>query len=115
MEVSDCLFCQIAKGEAPSTKVWEDEDFVAIVNKFPVAPVHLLVLPKDHVSKKELVEQGIPGFWEDLLAASITVIKDQGLDKKGYKLVNNGAGYNHFDHEHMHVLGGTKGEPGGKT
>ncbi|NIT04443.1 hypothetical protein GTO10_06110, partial [Candidatus Saccharibacteria bacterium] len=42
-------------------------------------------------------------------------IRHLGLDKSGYKLVNNGAGYNHFEHEHMHILGGTKAEPGGKT
>lgn len=111
MESQDCLFCRIAAGQEPASKVWENEQFLAFKNKFPVAPVHLLVIPKAHVGKKRLIDQGQAGYWEEMMGAVVSVIKDQGLDKKGYKLVNNGAGYNHFDHEHMHVLGGTKKEP----
>lgn len=115
MPEMQCLFCEIAGDRAPSTKVWESDAFVAIENKYPKAPIHLLVMPKDHVSKALLIKEGKKGFFEELMLAVVEVIKLQGLDKSGYKLVNNGAGYNHFDHEHIHVLGGTKGEPGGET
>lgn len=111
----NCLFCQIARGEAPSVKVWEGDKFVAIENKFPKAPVHILVIPKEHVSKKDLVNGVSDNFWSEMFEAVFTVIRLKGLDKTGYKLVNNGAGYNHFDHEHIHVLGGTNTEPGGQT
>ena len=113
-----CLFCDIAAGEEPSEKVWEDGDFVAIKNKYPVAPVHILVIPKKHVSKVELVEDSgstSADFWGKMMGAVFATIRQLGLDKTGYKLVNNGAGYNHFDHEHIHVLGGSKSEPGGRT
>lgn len=113
-----CLFCDIVSGKEPSVKVWEDGDFLVIRNKYPIAPVHVLIMPKKHVSKKEMAEDsGSTGddFWGKIMGAVFATIRELGLNKTGYKLVNNGAGYNHFDHEHIHILGGTKGEPGGRT
>jgi len=113
-----CLFCQIVVGESPSKKVWEDKEFLAIENKYPQAPVHVLVMPKEHVKKKEVIEinsEQNMEFWSKMMNAVFQVVKHLGLDKTGYKLVNNGAGYNHFQHEHIHVLGGSKEEPAGKT
>ena len=101
-------------GEQPASKVWENEEFVAIKNKYPVAPVHVIVMPKSHIVGIEGGSQR-GGFWGKMMLAVFEVIIDLKLDKSGYKLVNNGAGYNHFEHEHIHVLGGTKGEPAGKT
>ena len=113
-----CLFCQIVMGKSPSKKVWENEDFLAIENKYPQAPVHVLVMPKEHIEKEEVRkiedEQNIL-FWGKMMDAVFQVVKHLGLNKTGYKLVNNGAGYNHFKHEHIHVLGGSKEEPAGKT
>lgn len=103
-----CVFCQIANGAAPAKIVWENESFLAFENKYPSAPIHLLVIPREHVSKEELVRGGKSGFWDGLMAAVFAVVKEKGLDQKGYKLVNNGAGYNHFDHEHIHVMGGSE-------
>jgi len=113
--MTDCLFCKIIEGSEPSKKVLETERFVVIKNKFPKAPVHLLVLSKKHCEKKDVMSGKHPGFWDGMMDACWEAIKRFGLDKTGYKLVNNGAGYNHFEHEHMHILGGTKEEPGGKT
>jgi diadenosine tetraphosphate (Ap4A) HIT family hydrolase len=50
-----------------------------------------------------------------MMAAAAQTVKKFKLDKTGYKLVNNGAGYNHFEHEHLHILGGSREEPGGAT
>jgi histidine triad (HIT) family protein len=116
MKDKDCLFCRIGSGEEPSERVWENEEFVAIKNKFPAAKVHLLVMPKEHIGKAgHFSGSTMAGFWDRIMAAVFDVIRLTGLEKTGYKLVNNGAGYNHFDHEHIHVLGGTKEEPAGKT
>jgi hypothetical protein len=49
------------------------------------------------------------------MAAAFQTIKHLGLNRTGYKLVNNGAGYNHFEHEHLHILGGSREEPAGRT
>lgn len=110
-----CLFCDLASGVGERKLVWENDEFVAIENKFPKAPKHYLVMPKAHVSKKELAAGAMGGFWSKIMDAVFAVIRQEGMDKSGYKLVNNGAGYNQFDHEHIHVLGGTEGEPAGTT
>ena len=49
------------------------------------------------------------------MAAVYEAIKHLGLDKTGYKMINNGAGYHHFDHQHVHIMGGSKVEPGGPS
>lgn len=120
MKDPNCLFCKIVAGEEPSETVWQTEEFLAIKNKYPVAPVHILVIPKAHEAKKKWVEGQnlgvtLPVFWGKMMAVVFAVVCKTGLDKTGYKLVNNGAGYNHFEHEHMHILGGSKTEPGGTT
>ena len=116
MKDPNCLFCKIVAGEESAVKMWENGEFLAFKNKYPDAPVHLLVIPKDHVSKAGHFSGSTENeFWSKIMAAVFDVIRLTGLDRTGYKLVNNGAGYNHFDHEHIHVLGGTKEEPAGKT
>ena len=113
--MADCLLCKIVKGSEPSNKVLETDGFLVIENKFPTAPVHVLVLDKQLREKKDTMSGQHPGFWDEMMSTIWQAIKHLGLDKTGYKLINNGAGYNHFEHEHMHILGGAKGEPGGKT
>ncbi len=120
MTDKNCLFCKIAAGEEPSDLVLDTPEFMCIKNKYPVAPVHVLVIPKEHVAKKDWIQAenlGVTGeqFWGKMMAVVFLVVSKLGLDKTGYKLVNNGAGYNHFEHEHMHILGGSKTEPGGTT
>ncbi|HAI22723.1 TPA: histidine triad nucleotide-binding protein [Candidatus Collierbacteria bacterium] len=115
MKDKDCLFCQIGAKEAPAEVVWESGEFIAIKNKYPIAPVHVLIMPKDHVKKADVATSQSGMFWGKIMPVVFEVVALLGLDKTGYKLVNNGAGYNHFEHEHIHVMGGTKTEPGGET
>ena len=115
MKDSNCLFCKIAAGEEPCIRIWENEEFVCIQNKFPVAPTHVLVIPKAHIKKVEVATSQSGEFWSKIMVAVFSVVTLLKLDKTGYKLVNNGAGYNNFEHEHVHILGGTKTEPGGQT
>jgi len=131
-----CLFCEIIAGREPSEKVWETEEFLCIRNKYPKAPVHVLVMPKEHVEKSKLYRSRIKSgmtegktgmtkggidsgnfgmFWGKMMGAVFSVVHRLNLSKTGYKLVSNGAGYNHFEHEHIHVLGGSKSEPAGQT
>ncbi|MFH1565766.1 MAG: HIT domain-containing protein [bacterium] len=104
----NCLFCKIVKGIEPSKKVLETEDFLVIHNKYPVAPIHLLVLDKNHNEKKQTLSGEIAGYWDKMINTAYLAINKLNLDKTGYKLENNGAGYNHFEHEHLHILGGIK-------
>lgn len=105
---AECLFCQMSNGEVEVQKVWENEDFFAIPDKYPKAPIHLLVIPKTHISKDATMVQEDQSHWRELMAAVFAVIRLKNLDQTGYKVVTYGAGYNHFDHEHVHVLGGEK-------
>lgn len=118
-EVHDnsCLFCKIVLGIEPKVLVLENEDFMVIENKFPVSPVHLLILDKYHREKKDVIsgKYSEDGYFEKLFSIIYEIVVKYGLDKSGYKIVNNGSGYNHFEHEHFHVLGGSETEPGGST
>jgi histidine triad (HIT) family protein len=117
MTDENCLFCQIVLGKAPSEKVHEDANFVVIKNKYPQAPVHVLVIDKMHREKPQTMsgDYAQEGYWDKMFATIYDAILLLKLDKTGYKLVNNGAGYNHFEHEHFHIMGGTETEPGGST
>lgn len=117
MKNNDCLFCKIVEGSEPSEKVLEQGEFLVIKNKFPKAPAHLLVLDKQHREKSDTLSGKYRkgGYWDKMFEAVYAAVKRFGLDKTGYKLVNNGAGYNHFEHEHFHILGGSREEPGGST
>jgi len=115
----NCLFCKIVAGKEPCKKVFETADFLVIENKYPKAPVHVLVIDKTHRKKSDTISGAFSKnslkYWDKMFEAIFGTITKLGLDTSGYKLVNNGAGYNHFEHEHFHILGGSKEEPGGST
>lgn len=114
---SSCLFCNIISGIEPGNIVYKDNLFVVIENKYPKAPIHLLVLDRFHHDKKDTISGKFADnkYFENLFSTIYQVVVKYGLDKSGYKIVNNGAGYNHFSHEHFHIMGGSKEEPGGST
>lgn len=105
--MENCLFCKIAAGEIPSTKVYEDEKILAFRDIAPQAPTHILVIPKEHIaSVAEITAKNA-----DLVAHIFTVIpqiaKAEGLEN-GYRVVSNcgpDAGQTVF-HLHFHILGG---------
>jgi histidine triad (HIT) family protein len=103
----DCLFCRIAAGEIPATKVHEDDEVVAIRDINPQAPTHVLVLPVRHVaSAADLTEADGPLLGR-LFAVAARLARDEGLDG-GWRLVTNvgGDGGQSVDHLHLHLLGG---------
>ena len=102
----DCLFCRIIAGEIPSKKVYEDERILAFHDINPEAPVHVLVVPKDHYDN---IVDDVPG---EVLAAMAHAVKEvakrTGIDKTGFRVIANtgeAAGQTVM-HLHMHVLGG---------
>lgn len=117
MHDPNCLFCKIVLGQETSIKVLETDEFIIIKNKYPAAPVHLLVVDKQHREKSDTISGAYfeLSYWDKMIQAANEAILMLNLNKTGYKLVNNGAGYNHFEHEHLHILGGSKDEPGGTT
>jgi histidine triad (HIT) family protein len=104
----DCLFCKIAAGEIPSTKVHEDDAVFAFRDIAPRAPTHILVIPRDHIaSAAELTEDDGPMLGR-LFATIAEIARREGLADAGYRLVSNVGrwGGQTVDHLHVHLLGG---------
>ena len=103
----NCLFCRILRGEIPSTKVYEDEDYYAFRDLHPAAPVHVLVIPKEHIAQISDATAGHQALLGGLLLAGNKVAEQEGLLPDGFRLViNNGIhGGQTVYHIHLHVLG----------
>jgi len=106
--MQECLFCRIIERNAPARIVYEDEQAVAIEDIHPQAPVHLLVLPRKHLSSLREAKAEDQSLLGHLLTAAAHLARERGLAAKGYRVVlNNGswAGQSVF-HLHVHLLGG---------
>lgn len=108
--MQDCLFCKIIKGEIKSKKVFENEVVFAFEDINPVAPVHILIVPKKHfASLNEIYPEDKDIIGEIFLAAKI-IAKEKGIDISGYRTVFNtgpDAGQA-IHHIHLHLMGGRK-------
>lgn len=106
--MSKCLFCTIASGETEADVVAEDDEWVAFRDINPQAPVHVLVIPRDHVATTNELEPGHEGLIGKLVRAGAGIAESEGIADEGYRMVlncNEGAGQSVF-HVHLHVLGG---------
>ena len=106
--MEDCVFCKIIKGEIPSEKVYEDENVLAFKDINPVAPVHVLVIPKEHV--ENVLEVKDEKMISDIFKAINKIANTLGLEKNGFRVVTNcgkDAGQEVM-HLHFHILAGKK-------
>ncbi len=105
---NNCLFCRIVAGEVPATVVHETDTTLAFRDLAPKAPVHVLVIPKDHHPDVAALALADPGVAADVLAAAAAVAEAEGLRGDGYRLLFNTGGYagQEVFHVHGHVLGG---------
>lgn len=104
----DCVFCKIVKGEIPSTKVYEDDVCVAFEDLNPAAPVHVLIVPKDHYDN---VADNVPvEVLGHLLKVVDEIAKIKNINESGYRVtINTGDdGGQTVHHLHVHVNGGAK-------
>ena len=103
----DCLFCKIAAGEIPSAKVYEDDRVLVFKDINPVAPVHLLAIPKERIQSVDAVDASNCELVGYIFTVIAKVAKEQGLTN-GYRVVSNtGAdGGQSVPHLHFHILGG---------
>ena len=107
MEAADCIFCKIAAGAIPSTRVHEDDLVIAFRDIRPQAPTHVIVMPRAHVaSLSELADERLAGR---LLAAAAEVAKKEKL-VQGWRLIANTGehGGQVVPHLHLHVVGGKR-------
>lgn len=110
---SDCIFCRIIAGELPSNRVYEDDAVIAFRDIHPQAPVHVLVVPREHVASLSDLGEEHRELAGRLLGAVPEVARAAGGVENGYRLiVNNGRdGGQTVPHLHLHILGGrTLGE-----
>lgn len=106
--MSDCIFCKVIKGELPSTKIYEDKEILAFKDIHPVAPVHILVVPKKHFRSLIEVKDRDKKLLGKLLLTARNMGEKLGISKGGYKIIiNNGeeSGQLVF-HLHIHLIGG---------
>ncbi|MCJ7743824.1 MAG: histidine triad nucleotide-binding protein [Dehalococcoidales bacterium] len=104
----DCIFCQIIAGKVPSDTIYQDERVMAFRDIHPVAPTHVVIIPKKHIpSLTQLSEADLP-LVADLVKVANQLAKREGIAEKGYRLVVNCGreGTQLVPHLHMHLLGG---------
>jgi histidine triad (HIT) family protein len=105
--MSDCIFCKIVEGKIPAKKVYEDEDLLAFHDINPAAPVHVLVIPKQHVASLADCTPDHAAMLGKLFVKVGEIAREQGL-ADGYRtIVNTGrVGGQEVYHLHAHILGG---------
>ena len=107
MKKNDCIFCKIAAGEIPSRKVYEDDEILAFHDIQPAAPVHFLMIPKDHVaSLAETGPEHAPVLGR-IMALAGRLAREQGSPDGFRVIVNTGrVGRQDVYHLHVHIIGG---------
>ncbi|MFA5182131.1 MAG: histidine triad nucleotide-binding protein [Syntrophales bacterium] len=108
--MDDCIFCKIVKGSIPCRKVYEDEKVLAFDDIHPMAPVHVVIIPKDHIPTILDVSGDRMAIMSAMISAAQEVSRKKGIDESGFRVVVNcnADGGQVIFHLHMHVLGGKK-------
>ena len=108
--MDDCLFCKIVKGEIPSNKVYEDEEILAFEDINPAAPIHILVIPKKHITSLAHLEVEDEGVIGKIYTVINKIAEEKGFKEDGYRVIVNCGknGGQEVMHLHFHVLAGAK-------
>ena len=107
MQLDDCLFCRIARGEIPAAKVFEDDEVLAFKDIHPKAPVHFLIIPKKHIQSLAQAEPEDNALLGKMLGLTRKLAMQEGAVNGSRVIINTGRdGGQEVDHLHIHVLGG---------
>ena len=105
----NCVFCKIVAGRIPAKKVFEDDEMLAFHDIAPWAPVHVLVIPKEHVASLYDVAERHTALLGRMLAKAPVLMRELGVANGFRTLVNTGAdGLQEVPHLHVHVMGGPR-------
>ncbi len=105
--MSDCLFCKIVEGKIPAQKVYEDDDILAFKDIYPQRPVHVLVIPKKHITSLATAGAEDAAVLGKMLAKANEIAKEQGSPNGFRVIINTGeVGQQEVPHLHMHIVGG---------
>ncbi len=103
----DCIFCKIASGEIPTTVVYEDDKVIAFNDTDPQAPVHVLIIPKEHIASMAEINESNSAVVAHIFEVAALIAREKGLDN-GFRVVSNcgeSAGQS-VHHLHFHLMGG---------
>lgn len=108
--MADTIFDKILRQEIPSEKVYEDDKVYAFKDINPIAPIHILVIPKNKIERFSDFESQDISETGDFMKRVAIVARELGIDKKGYRIIfNNGPdGGQEVEYIHAHILGGKK-------
>ena len=107
MAAPDCIFCKIVRGEIPSRKVYEDGDILAFHDIHPLAPVHFMIIPKQHIASLADCDASHAGILGKILATVPQLAREQGSTDGFRVIINSGrVGRQEVYHLHVHVIGG---------
>ena len=106
--MEDCIFCKIIKGGIPSNKVYEDEDVLAFYDINPAAPIHILVIPKKHITSLAHLEKEDEVIVGKIYRVINEIAQEKGFKEKGYRVIVNCGkdGGQEVMHLHFHILAG---------
>ena len=105
--MSDCIFCRIVAGQIPAKKVYEDEDILAFNDINPARPVHVLVIPKKHITSLATATAEDTPVLGKMLAAANGIATEQGSPDGFRVIINTGrVGNQEVPHLHLHIVGG---------
>ncbi len=104
----DCIFCKIIAGEIPSTKVYEDDKILAFRDISPMKPVHVLVIPKEHIGSVNEINEDNSSVVAHIFCQIPKIAAAEGLAENGYRVITNIGehGCQSVKHLHFHILGG---------
>jgi histidine triad (HIT) family protein len=106
---TNCLFCKIAAGDIPAKKVYEDDDLIAFHDIHPWAPVHVLIVPKRHITSMTDVTEADAPLLGRIVAISPRLMRELGVDNGFRHVINTGRdGGQEVMHIHLHVMGGPR-------
>ena len=105
--MTDCIFCKIVKGAIPSRKVYEDNEVFAFHDVNPVAPVHFMIIPKQHIDSMAHLEDKHRDMAGRLMVLAGKLAKEQGCNNGFRAIINTGPiARQEVQHLHVHIMGG---------
>jgi histidine triad (HIT) family protein len=108
----DCIFCKIVAGQIPSKKAFEDEDVLVFHDIHPIAPVHLLIIPKEHLDSLAEAQARHQQLLGKIMLLAPKLAREQGLNDGFRIIINTGrGGHQEVFHLHLHITGGDKNIP----
>lgn len=106
--MKDCIFCKIINKDIPADIVYEDDKIVAFRDAHPLAPVHILIIPKDHIQTIDDLEDRQESLIGKMVLTAKKIGRDENISEGGYKLLFRVKkhGGQEVDHIHLHLIGG---------